>query len=114
MPKILIIQDSPSVNAMLQFRLESAGFLVDTVETVHGGIDKAKNGGYQLILLDYGLPDTDGGQVCKILKKEEALSGSLVIFMSAMDEEGISKINREAGGSGQAQRIIRIDVIPER
>ena len=85
---------------LLQNRLEASGFSVDTVETGQGGIEKAKSGTYQLILLDYGLPDIDGGQVCRILKKEKALAGCLVIFMSAMDEAGISKINREAGGDG--------------
>ncbi len=100
MPKILIIQDSPSVNMLLQNRLEASGFSVDTVETGQGGIEKAKSGAYQLILLDHGLPDTDGAQVCRILKKEKALSGCLIIFMSAMDEAGISKINSQAGGDG--------------
>ncbi len=42
MNTILIIQDSPSINAMLKFRLESAGFSVETVETGEEGIEKTK------------------------------------------------------------------------
>ena len=70
MDKILIIQDSPSVNAMLKFRLESGGFSVETAETGEEGIEKTKAFQYQLILLDYNLPGMNGSQVCRILKNK--------------------------------------------
>ena len=49
MDRILIIHDSPSVKAMLKFRLESGGFSVETVETGEEGIEKTKKRQYQLI-----------------------------------------------------------------
>ena len=47
MERILIIQDSPSANAMLKFRLESGGFSVETVETGEEGVEKTKASQYQ-------------------------------------------------------------------
>ena len=100
MEKILIIQDSPSANAMLKFRLESGGFSVETVETGEEGVEKAKASQYQLILLDYNLPGMNGSQVCRVLKKEEKTRNTPVVFMSAKDEEKLTQITKEAGANG--------------
>ncbi|HVP77886.1 MAG TPA: response regulator [Thermodesulfobacteriota bacterium] len=100
MEKILIIQDSPSANAMLKFRLESGGFSVETAETGEEGIEKTKMNPYQLILLDYNLPGMNGGQVCKILKGQDKSKNTPVVFMSAKDEEKLTQITKEAGANG--------------
>jgi len=100
MDKILIIQDSPSVNAMLKFRLESGGFSVETAETGEEGIEKTKAGQYQLILLDYNLPGMNGSQVCRILKKQDNTKNIPIVFMSAKDEEKLQQITKEAGADG--------------
>ncbi len=100
MNKILIIQDSPSVNMMLKFRIESAGFSVETAETGEEGIEKAKRGSYQLILLDYNLPGINGSEACRILKGAEQTKNTPVIFISAKDEDKLSRITKEAGADG--------------
>lgn len=100
MDKILIIQDSPSVNAMLTLRLESGGFSVEAVETGEEGLEKAKAGHYQLILLDYNLPGINGNEVCRILRGEENTSNIPIVFMSAKDEDELSKITRDVGADG--------------
>jgi DNA-binding response OmpR family regulator len=98
--RILIIQDSPSVNAMLKFRLESGGFSVETAETGEDGIEKIKVHRYQLILLDYNLPGINGSQVCRILKEEDNTKNIPIVFMSAKDEDKLSQITKEAGADG--------------
>ena len=100
MDTILIIQDSPSVNAMLKFRLESGGFSVETVESGEEGVEKTKKVQYQLILLDYNLPGINGSDVCRILKGEERTRNIPIVFMSAKDEDKLSQITKEAGADG--------------
>ena len=100
MERILIVQDSPSVNAMLKFRLESGGFSVETTETGEEGIEKIKGSQYHLILLDYNLPGMNGAQVCKKLKSEDSTKNTPIVFMSAKDEEKLSQITKEAGADG--------------
>ena len=100
MDRILIIQDSPSVNAMLKFRLESGGFSVETVETGEEGIEKAKANQYQLILLDYNLPGMNGSQVCRILTEEDNTRNTRIVFMSAKDEDKLTQITKEGGADG--------------
>jgi two-component system alkaline phosphatase synthesis response regulator PhoP len=97
MEKILIIQDSPSVNAMLKFRLEKGGFSVETVETGEEGIEKTKSSQYQLVLLDYNLPGMNGSQVCRILKENEKTRNIPIIIMSAKDEDKLFQITKESG-----------------
>lgn len=99
MDKILIIQDSPAVNMMLRFRLEWGGFSVDTAETGNEGVRKAGSDKYRLILVDYKLPDIDGGEVCRILKKDLPQDVPIV-FLSALDEDKLSAIVKESGADG--------------
>jgi len=100
MDRILIIQDSPSVNAMLKFRLESGGFSVETAETGEEGVEKTKACQYQLILLDYNLPGINGSQVCRILKEQDNTQNIPIVFMSAKDEDKLRQITKEAGADG--------------
>lgn len=100
MNRILIIQDSPSVNAMLKFRLESGGFSVETAETGEEGVEKTKACQYQLILLDYNLPGINGSQVCRILKEQDNTQNIPIVFMSAKDEDKLRQITKEAGADG--------------
>jgi DNA-binding response OmpR family regulator len=98
MDQILIIQDSPSINAMLKFRLEAEGFGVKTVETGEEGIEEIQKNRYQLILLDYQLPGMRGDEVCRILKNGDP---SLpIVFISAQDEEKLNSLTQKAGGDG--------------
>ena len=100
MASILIIQDSPSVNAMLRFRLEKAGFAIDTAETGEEGIEKTKISQYHLILLDYNLPGINGSQVCQVLKKRNDTKDIPIVFISAKDENKLSQLTSEAGADG--------------
>ena len=100
MRRILIIQDSPSVNAMLKFRLERAGFSVDAVETGKGGVEKSRTLQYGIILLDYNLPDMNGDEVCRTLKGDRSTREIPVVLMSAKDEKKLSQITEEAGADG--------------
>jgi two-component system alkaline phosphatase synthesis response regulator PhoP len=85
---------------MLKFRLESAGFSVETVETGEEGIEKTKARQYQLILLDYNLPGMNGSQVCRVLREKDNTRNTPIIFMSAKDEDKLSQLTKEAGANG--------------
>ncbi|MFH1413250.1 MAG: response regulator [Candidatus Omnitrophota bacterium] len=92
MAEILIINDSPSINAMFCMRLEASRFSVDAVETAEEGVEKAKAGQYQLIILDYNLPGMSGAQASQILKKDAKTQNIPILLMSAADDEKVSEI----------------------
>ena len=70
MPRILIVEDEPAIVMGLVDKLTSSGFTVDTAEDGPTGLDKARQGRFDLILLDWMLPGMDGLDVLKSLRRE--------------------------------------------
>jgi DNA-binding NtrC family response regulator len=69
MPSILIIDDKDSMRQMLSRTLESEGYEVETAKDGEGGVEKAKEKKYDLILADLKLPRMDGLEVLSSLKE---------------------------------------------
>jgi DNA-binding NtrC family response regulator len=68
MPSILIIDDKDSMRQMLSKTLESEGYEVEMAKDGEGGLEKAKEKKYDLILADLKLPKMDGLEVLSSLK----------------------------------------------
>ena len=60
MPRILLIEDNPDQAFVASRYLERAGFAVAHQPTGALGLESARNGGFDMVMLDYALPDTDG------------------------------------------------------
>ncbi|HEY2522240.1 MAG TPA: response regulator transcription factor [Streptosporangiaceae bacterium] len=79
--KVLVVEDDPGVAAQLVRALTRGGYAVDQVST--GGA--ALNRGHpDVVLLDLGLPDTDGVQVCRRLRQRSSMA---IIVVTAFGEE---------------------------
>jgi DNA-binding response OmpR family regulator len=79
--KVLVVEDDPGVAAQLVRALTRGGYAVDHVST--GGA--ALNRGHpDVVLLDLGLPDADGVQVCRRLRQR---SQAAIIVVTAFGEE---------------------------
>lgn len=100
MSHLLLIEDSLTTSELLKLRFEEAGFSVETAETGEEGLKKALSSRPDLILLDYTLPDINGDEVCRRLKKEKTTQTIPVLFISAKNQKEIAKIVREAGAEG--------------
>ena len=70
MSKILIIEDDREIAEIERDYLELDGFASDIASDGVSGLEKALNGGYDLILLDLMLPGMDGFSVCKRLREK--------------------------------------------
>jgi DNA-binding NtrC family response regulator len=81
MPSILIIDDKDSMRQMLSKTLESEGYEVETAKDGEGGLEKAKEKKYDLILADLKLPQMDGLEVLSSLKDLDPEAA--VIMMTA-------------------------------
>jgi DNA-binding response OmpR family regulator len=87
---ILVIEDNKEIIDFLKLSLAEAGFVVDTAEDGQAGSDKALNNNYDLIVLDYNLPQKDGGQICREIRN----SGKTVpIIMLSVKSEIDDKVN---------------------
>ncbi len=101
MIKILAIDDNRdnliSLKALLTDALPQSVVYMEL--TGQGGIGSARENDPDVILLDIVMPGMDGYQVCKILKADEQLSETPVIFLTALKGDKQSRILAlEAGG----------------
>ncbi|MCW9707418.1 response regulator transcription factor [Fodinibius salsisoli] len=76
---ILIIEDDPSVRTLVKAVLKKQEYEVDIAETATGGQDKALQNSYSMILLDLGLPDGNGFDLCKTIRDEEVTTPVLIL-----------------------------------
>lgn len=88
MSKILIIEDDRDIAEVERDYLEINGFTADITDNGITGIDKVKQNGYNLILLDLMLPGLDGFTVCKKLR---AITDIPILMVTARKED-IDKI----------------------
>jgi DNA-binding response OmpR family regulator len=95
--KILIINDSPTLNALLELTLKAEGFSVTAAVTGLSGLEEAGKMQYDLILLDYILPDINGLDVCRKLRKKELTRDTPIAFVSGTDAEELSEKSIDAG-----------------
>src|SRR5256714_14270959 len=81
---ILLIEDELGLCRLLRRALEASRHVVDVAPEGEVGLAAALGGDYDLILLDLGLPDMDGLEVCQRLRA--AGSGTPVLMLTARDE----------------------------
>jgi DNA-binding response OmpR family regulator len=79
--RLLVVEDDPSISAPLVTGLRREGFEVQAVAT---GADALAAEGYDLVLLDLGLPDIDGHSVCRVLRAEADVP---IIVVTARGDE---------------------------
>ena len=82
---ILVIEDEPSIADLLRLYLSRAGYGVHVERDGEAGLAQVRALRPALILLDVGLPGTDGIEVCRQLRAQD--DWTPVIFVTARDDE---------------------------
>lgn len=86
--RVLIIDDSASVRAMVEARLETDGLTVDAADDARSGLAAARSLTPDLILLDWMLPDQSGINVLHQLKADPHTSSIVVYMMTSKNLMG--------------------------
>jgi two-component system phosphate regulon response regulator PhoB len=87
MPKILVVDDEPDAVELIKFNLKAAGYEVVTAADGEEALKKARGLIPDLILLDLMLPEVDGLEVCKILRRDARVSAIPIIMLTAKAAE---------------------------
>ncbi len=95
--RILVIEDDMHILAVLQKRLESAGYEVITASGGKEGFRKARMENPHLIILDLILPEMDGYEICNFLKKDKKYKEIPIIILSARSQERDIEEAKKAG-----------------
>ncbi|MEM6974398.1 MAG: response regulator transcription factor [Pseudomonadota bacterium] len=67
--RLLVVEDDTGIGRMLERSLKSDGYIVDWVRDLQGAIEAARVTMYDLVLLDRTLPDGDGAEFCRALRR---------------------------------------------
>jgi two-component system KDP operon response regulator KdpE len=85
MAKILVIDDDPSLLRALRLGLHSGGHEVTTAASGEQGVSQAALSAPEIVILDLGLPDIDGTEVCRRIRQ---WSDVPIVVLSATETEG--------------------------
>lgn len=91
---ILIVEDEPALRDTLSYNLKKDGFTVEAVGDGRSAIESARRLKPDLIVLDLMLPEVDGFEVCRILRKEMITP---ILMLTARDDEIDRVVGLEVG-----------------
>jgi two-component system catabolic regulation response regulator CreB len=94
-PRILIVEDEPAIADTIQYALETDGFEAARVSSASSALSTLSDGRVDLVILDIGLPDMSGFELCKEIRKTHATP---IIFLTARSEEVDRVVGLEIGG----------------
>ncbi len=92
---ILIADDDPHIRQVIAFAMEAAGYQTRTAKDGAEALANFAESPADLIILDIGMPELDGLDVCRTLRRESDVP---ILFLTARDEEIDRIIGFEIGG----------------
>ena len=78
-PKILVVDDEPEAVELVEFNLKQAGFDVLTAVDGAEALKRAHSALPSLVVLDLMLPEVDGLEVCKMLRRDPATASIPIV-----------------------------------
>ncbi len=94
-PIVLVVDDDPHIRDVIRFALGKADFEVIEAENGAAALAAFEAMDIALVVLDIGLPEIDGLDVCRAIRKQ---SETPILFLSARDEEVDRIVGLEIGG----------------
>ncbi len=104
--KVLIADDEPDILEILKYNLQNEGYQVYTAKDGDEAITKAKFALPDLIVLDIMMPKKNGVEVCELLRKQPAFKNTLILFLTALSDEGTQIRGLETGADDYINKPI--------
>jgi two-component system OmpR family response regulator len=116
--KILVVDDDPHIREVIRVALKKAGMAVSEAQDGKEALARFAGDRPDLIVLDVGMPEFDGLDVCRQLRKSSDVP---ILFLSARDEEIDRVLGLEMGGDDYVTKpfsprelVARVNVILRR
>lgn len=93
--RILVVDDDPHIRDVISFALKKAGMLTDTARDGDEALARLRHCPPDLVILDVGMPETDGLEVCRQVRK---FCNVPILFLSARGDEIDRIVGLEIGG----------------
>jgi len=85
--KVLVVDDDPYILMSLEFLMKKNGYDVMVARNGTEALDIVGKQMPDIVLLDIMMPDVDGYEICRYIKKTAKLKHTKIVFMSAKSKE---------------------------
>src|SRR5690242_8660571 len=96
--KIAIVEDEAELASLLEYNLTRQGYLAHILSGAKETLKDLENWKPDLILLDVMLPDLDGFELCRHIRRSAVLGRTPVLFLTARSDEVDRVLGLEIGG----------------
>ena len=94
---VLVIEDEKNIAELVKYNLEGAGFRVLQAARGDTGLEQARKTKPDLVILDLMLPELDGLEICKILKRNDNTAHIPILMLTAKSQETDKVVGLELG-----------------
>ena len=109
--KILIADDEPDILEIIGYNLSREGYQVTTAKDGDEALAKAKTVKPELIILDIMMPKKNGVEVCELLRAKPSFKDTLIIFLTALNDESSHVRGLETGADDYISKPISPKVL---
>jgi two-component system alkaline phosphatase synthesis response regulator PhoP len=104
--KVLIADDEPDILEILKYNLNKEGYQVITARDGDEALEKAKITQPDLIVLDIMMPKKNGVEVCEILRAQPNFKDTLILFLTALNDESTHIQGLETGADDYVSKPV--------
>ena len=95
--RALVVEDDPDIVELLVHYLSADGWVVDAVGDGRRGLERARSGHYQVLVLDVQLPGLDGLALCQEVRRDPRTRHLPVVMLTARGDEADRIVGLEIG-----------------
>jgi DNA-binding response OmpR family regulator len=106
-----LVEDDLSIIEGLEFSLSKNGFWVEIARTVNQALIMYRENEYDLLLLDFALPDGTGFEICRKVREASSIP---IIFLTAADEEVNVVMGLDIGGDDYITKPFKLNELISR
>ena len=110
--RILIVEDEPGIYNFLKQGLEEESYTIDIAEDGKKGLELARSGEYDLLLLDWMVPGLSGIEICRQFRKQ--FKETPIIFLTAKDTIDETVFGLQAGANDYIKKPFHFEELLER
>ncbi|WP_025311137.1 response regulator transcription factor [Roseicyclus elongatus] len=108
--KILLVDDDDDLREALSEQLVmTEDFDVFEADSGSSAMEKAREGIYDLVILDVGLPDTDGRELCRLMRKQGVKCP--ILMLTGHDSDADTILGLDAGANDYVTKPFRFPVL---
>ncbi|MGL4629616.1 MAG: response regulator transcription factor [Leadbetterella sp.] len=105
--KILIVDDDLDVVELISYNLTKEGYSVESANDGKVAVEKCNNSTFDLIILDYMIPEFNGPETCEKIRKSKFNKNTFILFLTARSDEHSEVVAFDSGANDFISKPIK-------